>query len=242
MQILPAIDLLGGQCVRLKQGVEKTARVYNHDPVQQAIAWEQQGGHVLHIVNLDGAFGRAVENVQAIEKILNAVACPVELGGGIRRMEDIEHWLNVGVTRVILGTVAVTNPKVVDQAVQTYGPEKIIVGLDGRENKVAIEGWEKQTNTGICDLAVQMKQKGVKRIIYTDVSRDGELVGPNIRATDTLSRETGMNMIASGGFSRLEHFDQLYSLKNPYIEGAIVGTALYENKLDLADLIKRYGD
>ncbi|MDZ7723360.1 MAG: HisA/HisF-related TIM barrel protein [candidate division KSB1 bacterium] len=151
MQILPAIDLLGGKCVRLKQGAEKTAKVYNEDPVQQARLWEEQGGEVLHIVNLDGAFGRAAENVQAIESIVNAVTCPVELGGGIRNMQDIERWLELGVTRVILGTVAITDPEIVDSAVRTYGAEKIIVGLDGRDNKVAIEGWEKQTDTGIFD-------------------------------------------------------------------------------------------
>ena len=242
MQILPAIDLLGGQCVRLKQGAEKTAKVYNDDPVQQAQLWEQQGAHVLHIVNLDGAFGRSAENVHAIEQIVRSVQCPVELGGGIRSMKDIERWLSVGITRVILGTVAVTDPDIVDKALEQYGSESIIVGLDARNNKVAIEGWEKQTETGIFDLALQMKGKGVNRIIYTDVHRDGELTGPDISATDRLSRECRLQVIASGGFSSPEHFEQLYALNNPNIEGAIVGTALYEKQLDLADLVKRYSD
>lgn len=236
MIILPAIDLLHGQCVRLRQGREDSAKIYNNDPPAQAIAWQQLGSRMLHLVNLDGAFGRMNNNVQVIKDILAAISIPVELGGGIRTLQDASQWLDLGVERVIFGTVAVTNSEIIAQAVRTFGANRVIVGIDARDNKVAIAGWEQQTDTDVFTFARQMKDLGVVRLIYTDVHRDGELIGANIENTVNLAVATQMQVIASGGFSRMEDFSALLKANCKYIEGAIVGKALYENKLDLLKL------
>ncbi len=241
MLILPAIDLLNGKCVRLRQGAEKTAKVYSSNPPQVAQQWQAEGGQMIHVVNLDGAFGRAQKNVQTIRDIVEQVDIPIELGGGIRSLEDIRQWLAAGVHRVILGTVALEKPEIVAQAVQEFGAEHIVVGIDGRDQKVAIKGWEEQTDTDVVSLARKMKSLGAVRIIYTDVRRDGELVGPNIESTNMVAEKSGMKVIASGGFSTFEHFEELAETKNENIEGAIIGTALYENNLKLCELLQRFG-
>ena len=240
MLILPAIDLLSGNAVRLKQGAENTAKVYSHHPPEIATKWQEAGAQYIHMVNLDGAFGRAQKNSDVIKQIVQTVSIPVELGGGIRSLQDVRSWLQIGVTRVILGTIAITEPDIVETAIAEFGPEAIVIGIDGRDNKVAIRGWEEQTETSVVQLAQQMKSRGAKRIIYTDVYRDGESVGPNIKNTDNLARESDLKVIASGGFSRMSHFDELEALNNPNIEGAIVGTALYEGELDLQELTRRF--
>jgi len=234
--ILPAIDLLQGRCVRLRQGREDSAHVYSDDPAAQALLWQQQGSAMLHLVNLDGAFGRAGKNIQIIKDILAAITIPVELGGGIRSLEDASQWLNLGVARVIFGTVAVTDPDIIARAIRTLGAAKVVVGIDARADKVAIAGWEQQTDTDVYIFARRMKDLGVERIIYTDVRRDGELSGPNIESTVALANHTQIQVIASGGFSRLEDFSALLNTNCKYIEGAIVGKALYENQLDLVEL------
>lgn len=240
MLILPAIDLLNGEAVRLKQGKEDTAKSYNHDPASAARDWRQAGAEMIHVVNLDGAFGRAHKNSNAIKEIVRAVDIPVELGGGIRSVDDAMQWLDIGVQRVIFGTMALTHPHIIDQAIRRFGAEKVVVGIDGRKGKVAIRGWEEQTETSVLDLALQMKTIGVQHIIYTDVTRDGELAGPDFESTDSLARQADMKVIASGGFSTMEHFAQLQSLGNTNISGAIVGTAIYEGKIDLRELTTRY--
>jgi phosphoribosylformimino-5-aminoimidazole carboxamide ribotide isomerase len=237
MIILPAIDLINGAAVRLKQGEEKTAKIYSTAPADVARRWQDAGAGILHVVNLDGAFGREKINHQAVQDILNAVTIPIELGGGIRSIEDARQWLDAGVARVILGTVAQQQPQIVREAIERFGMERVVVGIDGRQNKVAIRGWEEQTQTDVLSLALSMKKIGVERIIFTDVSRDGELSGPNLASTDALARDSGLRIIASGGFSALEHFERLAAVQNANIEGAIVGTALYEGKLDLKRLI-----
>jgi len=234
--IFPAIDLLDGKCVRLKQGVEKTAKVYHPFPAEMAKQWQEMGARYLHVVNLDGAFGRAQKNIEAIQDILHAVSIPVQLGGGIRNLQDIQQWLSLGISRVILGTIAVTEPEIVQQAVDEFGPDSIVVGVDAREDKVAIHGWETQTQMTIPDLVRKIKSYGVRRIVYTDIQRDGKLVGPNITRTVQIANEMEINVIASGGFSDLEHLRTLQEAKSPYIEGAIIGTALYERQLDLVQL------
>lgn len=241
MLILPAIDLLNGQCVRLKQGAEKTAKVYSSNPPEMAQRWQDEGARMIHVVNLDGAFGRAEQNVQTIRDIVGQIDIPIELGGGIRSLEDVRQWLGAGVHRVILGTVALEQPDIVAQAVQKFGTEHIVVGIDGRDQKVAIKGWEEQTDTDVISLAGKMKSLGAGRIIYTDVRRDGELVGPNIESTNLVAEQSGMKVIASGGFSAFEHFKRLAETRNENIEGAIVGTALYEKNLELSDLLQRFG-
>jgi len=240
MLILPAIDLLDGQAVRLKQGAEKTKKVYSDNPPEMALMWQSLGAEMIHVVNLDGAFGRAAKNVEVIQKIVQAVNIPIELGGGIRSMGDVEKWLHIGVSRVIFGTVALTHPEILEESIKECGAEKIVIGIDGRDNKVAIRGWEEQTDTSVLALALKMKELGAVRIIYTDVHRDGELVGPNIESTDALAHESGMHVIASGGFSSMEHFEKLEALNNPLIEGAIVGTAIYEGKIELTELTSRF--
>ncbi len=232
MIILPAIDLLDGQCVRLRQGVESTSKVYSSRPEDMARHWQDLGAQYLHVVNLDGAFGRARKNIDSITKILEAVCIPVELGGGIRTLEDAENWLKLGVQRVIFGTVAVTQPELVSRAVQTFGPEKVVAGVDAKNGLAAIEGWERVTAQTAVDCARQMKSRGVERIIYTDVGRDGELSGPNLKSTGELASGVGIKVIASGGFSAMAHFEKLAEMENGLIEGAIVGKALYENRID----------
>ncbi|MBN2410325.1 1-(5-phosphoribosyl)-5-[(5-phosphoribosylamino)methylideneamino]imidazole-4-carboxamide isomerase [candidate division KSB1 bacterium] len=236
MIVLPAIDLLNGQCVRLLQGAEKTAKIYSSEPAAMALKWQEMGSQIIHLVNLDGAFGRELKNVRVIKDILSTITIPVELGGGIRSFEDAENWLNLGVSRVIFGTVAITSPEIIVQSVNEFGADKVIVGIDARQDKVAIEGWEKQTNKDVFSFAKEMKQIGIERIIYTDVHRDGRLSGPNIENTIKLANQCRCRIIASGGFSRLEDFQALSDARSEFIEGAIVGKALYENKLDLEQL------
>lgn len=240
MQILPAIDLLDGQCVRLKQGAESTAKIYSKHPQEIAELWQENGASIIHVVNLDGAFGRSQKNDKTIRKILKRITIPIELGGGIRSFEDACLWLDSGVSRIIFGTLALKNPEIVKQTIEKYSPSRVIVGIDGKKNRVAVEGWEKQTDIAILDLAFKMKDMGVERIIYTDISRDGELIGPNIDRTKTLAEKSGLKIIASGGFSKYIHFDELLATGKTNIEGAIVGTALYEKQLNLSDLIEQY--
>ena len=240
MLILPAIDLLDGAAVRLKQGREDTKKVYSNDPPAMARKWQDLGAQIIHLVNLDGAFGRAHKNVDVIKNIVRTVNIPIELGGGIRSMDDVQRWLDIGVHRVIIGTAALTRPDIVEKAASKYGAGKIVVGIDGRKGKVAIRGWEEQTQAGVLDLALKMRDLGVCRIIYTDVHRDGELIGPNFDSTDELARKANIKVIASGGFSAVEHFEKLQALQNPNIEGAIVGTAIYEGKIELEQLTKRF--
>ena len=240
MIVLPAIDLLDGKCVRLKQGAESTAKIYSENPAQIAQEWQAGGAGIIHVVNLDGAFGRAQKNTLAIKAILQAIDIPIELGGGVRSADDAEKWLDLGVSRVILGTVAVSSPDVVQECIKKFGPAKIVVGIDARGDNVAIEGWEKQTQKSVFELAKQMKDMGVERIIYTDVQCDGELVGPNIERTDRLAKESGLKVIASGGFSEIKHFEDLKAVNNANIEGAIVGTALYEQNLTVNELVRLF--
>lgn len=240
MLILPAIDLINGNCVRLKEGAESTRKIYSDQPHIVAKQWQDEGARMIHVVNLDGAFGRAGQNVRVIEKILSSVSIPVELGGGIRTLEDAGNWLSLGVARVIFGTVAVTQPKIVADAVQKYGAEKVVVGIDARQDKVAIEGWEKQTGEEVLSFARKMQGLGVERFIYTDIQRDGRSTGPNVERTAQLARETQVKVIASGGISSVAHLQSLMDTNERNIEGAIIGTALYEGELSLADVVEQF--
>ncbi|MDZ7317312.1 MAG: 1-(5-phosphoribosyl)-5-[(5-phosphoribosylamino)methylideneamino]imidazole-4-carboxamide isomerase [candidate division KSB1 bacterium] len=240
MIIFPAIDLLNGAAVRLKQGAEKSAKVYSTNPAETARQWQEAGAVFLHVVDLDGAFGRPEVNTAAIEAILKAVTIPVQLGGGIRSLEDAARRLEAGVHRVIFGTAALEKPELIEESLARFGVERVVVGLDAKQNKVAVKGWEEQTDADLFATAKRMRSLGVERIIYTDVGRDGLLSGPNLAAADSLARQTGLKVIASGGFSERRHFAELAALHNPLIEGAIVGTALYEKRLQLSDLINEF--
>lgn len=236
MQIYPAIDIKNGQCVRLKQGRFDDMTVYGNDPLGIARKFVAAGATYLHVVDLDGARMGAGYNQDVIKKIIDTFNVPVQTGGGIRTMRDIEERIAIGVSRVILGTTAVSNPEIVKEAVKIYG-EKIAVGIDAVNGRVAIQGWEKVSEVSAMELCKQMKNFGVKTIIYTDITKDGMMVGPNIESTKEIIDATGVNIIASGGISAMmdiEKADQIGS------HGVIIGKAIYQGALNLADVINRF--
>ena len=237
MRLYPAIDIKNGQCVRLRQGVFEDTTVYANEPYQVAKEFEADGAKFLHIVDLDGALRGTGANDEALKKIVENVNIPVEIGGGIRTMEDIEHRLSLGVTRVILGTKAVESPEFVKEAVEKFGADKIVVGIDAKDGMVAIKGWETISNVDAVTLALSMKELGVKTIIYTDISKDGMLCGPNFSQTARLVEATGMDIVASGGVSCM---NDLIELEKINVEGAILGKAIYEKRVDLKEAAARF--
>lgn len=237
MRLYPAIDLKDGQCVRLKQGLFDQVKAYSDSPAEVARLWESQGGRFLHLVDLDGALrGRSV-NAACIRQIVDAVSIPVELGGGIRTLSDIREVLKLGVYRAILGTKAVQEPELLARAVREFGSEHIAAGIDAKNGYVAIQGWETVSRRRAIDLALEMKDMGVRTIIYTDISRDGMLSGPNVEATRQMAEQTGLDIVASGGMSCMEDLEQLYEAG---ISGAIIGKALYEKRIDLREAVRRF--
>lgn len=237
MQLYPAIDMKNGQCVRLRQGEFKDITVYSDHPEKVAQYWQSQGASFLHLVDLDGALAGRSVNAEAIRRITSAVSLPVEIGGGIRTEEDIEAMLSLGVKRVIIGTKAVEQPEFLRDMVQKFGADAIVAGVDAKNGLVATQGWEQVSSVRASDLCNQMKELGVKHIVYTDISRDGMLSGPNVEATRRLTEDTGLDIIASGGVSCMEDLEALYRAG---IRGAIIGKALYENRISLAEAVKRY--
>lgn len=233
MILFPAIDLKGGQCVRLLKGDMTAATVFNDDPAAQARAFASQGFRWLHVVDLDGAVaGRAV-NGAAVEAILAAVTIPVQLGGGIRDRAGIEQWLARGVRRVILGTAALRNPALVKEACRAH-PGRIVVGIDARGGKVAVEGWEETSTVTASELALKFEDAGVAAIVYTDIDRDGALAGVNVEATAVLARGLKTPVIASGGVASLEDIRALRRHERAGIAGVICGRALYDGRIDPA--------
>jgi phosphoribosylformimino-5-aminoimidazole carboxamide ribotide isomerase len=238
MILFPAIDLKGGQCVRLVKGDMAQATVFNTDPADQARQFASAGAEWLHLVDLDGAFAGEPVNQPAVESILSATALPVQLGGGIRDMARIETWLEKGVTRIILGTVALKNPDLVRQACRTF-PGKIAVGIDAKGGKVAVEGWAETSELTALDLARRFEDAGVAAIIYTDIDRDGLLQGVNVAATTELAAALAIPVIASGGVSSLEDIEKLLDVlpqsraHGGGIVGVISGRAIYDGRLDL---------
>lgn len=235
MILYPAIDLKEGRCVRLIRGDMEQATVFNDDPAAQAASFADAGASWLHLVDLDGAFAGKPMNAKAVEAIINEVDIPVQLGGGIRTLETIESWLNCGVMRVILGTVAVKAPDLVKEACRKF-PGHIAVGIDAREGRVAVEGWAEDTDILAINLARKFADAGVEAIIYTDIDRDGVLQGANIPATAEIARSVSIPVIASGGVSSLTDLRALIVEKR--IAGAIVGRALYDGRIDLAEALK----
>ncbi|RVT86759.1 1-(5-phosphoribosyl)-5-[(5-phosphoribosylamino)methylideneamino]imidazole-4-carboxamide isomerase [Rhodobacteraceae bacterium CCMM004] len=239
MILYPAIDLKDGQCVRLLRGEMEAATVFGDDPAAQARAFADGGCDWLHIVDLNGAFAGWPVNAAAVEAILGAVDVPVQLGGGIRDRETIEAWLDKGLSRVILGTVAVEDPDLVRAATRAH-PGRIAVGLDARRGMVATRGWATETDLHVTDLARAFEDAGVAAIIYTDIDRDGAMGGPNVAATADLARATSIPVIASGGVASL---DDLRALKDTgVIAGAISGRALYDGAIDLAEALAALKD
>lgn len=231
MILFPAIDLKGGQCVRLKLGDMAEATVFNDDPAAQARDFEAQGFHWLHLVDLDGAFAGKPVNAPAVEAILAAIRIPVQLGGGIRDMAMIETWLGRGIKRVILGTVALRDPELVKDACRRF-PGRIAVGIDAKGGKVAVEGWAETSELTAIDLARRFADAGVAAIIFTDVDRDGVLKGLNIEATLSLAKAVDIPVIASGGLASLADIERLLEPDCAILEGAISGRALYDGRLD----------
>ena len=236
MIIFPAIDLKDGQCVRLKLGDMDQATVFNDNPGNQARAFENQGFEWLHVVDLNGAFAGKSENSAAVESILANTSNPVQLGGGIRDLEGIAHWLDKGITRVILGTVAVRDPDLVKEACKRF-PGRIAVGIDAKGGKVAVEGWAETSELSVIDLARQFEDAGVAAIIYTDIDRDGILTGLNIDATLELARAVSIPVIASGGLASIEDVKRLLQPDCAILEGAITGRALYDGRLDPSEAL-----
>ena len=236
MILFPAIDLKDGQCVRLVRGEMDQATVFGEDPAAQARAFEVAGFTHLHVVDLNGAFAGRPANAGAVDAILTAVDMPVQLGGGIRDMATIELWLEKGVNRVILGTVAVKNPTLVAEAAKAF-PGRVVAGIDARDGLVAVEGWAEVSELAAKDLARRMADVGVAAIVYTDISRDGVLAGLNIEATVQLARDAGVPVIASGGLASIDDVRDLLAAGEPGIEGAIAGRALYDGRLDPAEAL-----
>lgn len=236
MILFPAIDLKEGLAVRLEQGDMARATVFNKDPAAQAMAFEQQGFRYLHMVDLDGAFAGKPMNAAAVDRILETIAIPVQLGGGIRDMATIEGWLEKGVTRVIIGTAAVRDPALVRDAAKRF-PGRVAVGLDARDGKVAVQGWAESSELSVLEIAQRFEDAGVAAIIYTDIARDGLLKGLNLDATIALAEAISIPVIASGGLASIEDVKQMLEPRAAKLEGAIAGRALYDGRLDAAEAL-----
>ena len=237
MIVYPAIDLRRGRCVRLRMGLPSEEMVYSEDPVAVARRWEMEGARWLHIVNLDGAFEEDSPNLKVLAEILSAVEIPVQFGGGLRGIESIGEVLSLGVSRVVLGTVAVHRPEVVEEAITMFGPGKVAVGIDARDGLVATHGWRKTSPLTALELAARMKALGVVRIVHTDISRDGMLTGVNAKSSAELARKTGLKVIASGGVSSLDDIRQVKAFENDGLEGVIIGQALYTGAISLPEAL-----
>jgi phosphoribosylformimino-5-aminoimidazole carboxamide ribotide isomerase len=234
--LFPAIDLKDGLCVRLQQGDMARATVFNRDPAEQAHTFEVQGFEYLHIVDLDGAFAGKPVNAGAVDRILETVAIPVQLGGGVRDTATVEAWLDKGVTRVIIGTAAVRDPPFVKQAARDF-PGRVAVGLDARDGKVATQGWAETSELSALDIAKRFEDVGVSAIIYTDIARDGMLQGLDWDATIALAEAISIPVVASGGLASIEDVKQLVSPRAKKLQGAIAGRVLYDGRLNAGDAL-----
>jgi len=238
MIIYPAIDLRGGKVVRLKEGDPNRQTVFSDDPLAAAQRWIEQGAEWLHMVNLDGAFASANDNGRILEAV-SQLGVPVQFGGGLRQIADIEQAIKGGAGRVVLGTAAVQQHEMVAAAVDCWGAERICVALDARDGKVTTHGWQESANVTPFELGTQMAELGVCHALYTDVSRDGGLAGVNLESTIELARKTGLQVIASGGVSQLSEIEQL--AQSGVVAGAVIGMALYEGRMSLSEAIQAAG-
>jgi phosphoribosylformimino-5-aminoimidazole carboxamide ribotide isomerase len=241
MLIIPAIDLKDGKCVRLEQGRDERTTVYSGDPVAMAQEWVRQGARRLHLVNLDGAFGRTSGNLDVVRTIAHAVGIETEFGGGLRTLDAIQKAIDAGVDKVVLGTVAVEEPTILADTLQRFGPGRVIVALDGKGGKVATRGWTNVTDVPVLELAQRLQREGVREVLYTDITRDGMLSGPDLATLAQLG-SLGLSLIASGGVSSAADIHALRSIHAVSLLGVIVGKALYENQVTLPELMKAAGD
>ncbi|WP_169566943.1 1-(5-phosphoribosyl)-5-[(5-phosphoribosylamino)methylideneamino]imidazole-4-carboxamide isomerase [Sneathiella limimaris] len=237
MNLYPAIDLKDGNCVRLLRGEMDAATVFNTDPGDQARAFKDAGFKRIHLVDLNGAFEGKPVNAAAVESILKATNVPSQLGGGIRDLKTIEMWLEKGISRVILGTIALRDPEIVKAACREF-PGHIAVGIDARDSMVAVEGWAETSETSALDLAQKFEDAGVEAIIYTDIDRDGALQGVNVEATAALAEKISIPIIASGGVASIKDIEDLLAVRDSGIEGVIIGRALYDGRIDPAEALK----
>ncbi|MDZ7266275.1 MAG: 1-(5-phosphoribosyl)-5-[(5-phosphoribosylamino)methylideneamino]imidazole-4-carboxamide isomerase [candidate division KSB1 bacterium] len=238
MLLFPAIDLKGGRCVRLLRGEAASAKIYGDDPVAIARSFAAAGAAWLHLVDLDAAFSGSTGNRTMIRRIIAAVEIPVQTGGGMRSLHHIAAMLDAGARRVVIGTAAVSQPELVEEALTQFGAEAIAVGIDARDGRVATSGWTDTSEIEAVAFAQQMHRLGVRWTVYTDIARDGTLQGPNLAATAALARQSGLQVIAAGGVARLEDLVALRHLEKDGVAGVIVGKALYEGKFTLAEALQ----
>jgi phosphoribosylformimino-5-aminoimidazole carboxamide ribotide isomerase len=243
MLIIPAIDLKNGQCVRLSRGLKASARVYDGEPVEAARRFEAEGARMLHVVDLDGAFDESLSpNRGVAREIIRAVRIPVQFGGGLRSTADVRQMIESGAERVIIGTLAIESPELLEEMVSLFG-SRVAVGIDARGGRVLTHGWERQAQTSAVELAQRIARLGVERIIYTDVSRDGMLLGINIEQTCTVARESGLKVTASGGVSSLADIERVAQASADGVDSVIIGKALYEKRFTLQEALQtaQYG-
>jgi phosphoribosylformimino-5-aminoimidazole carboxamide ribotide isomerase len=239
MIILPAIDIRGGKCVRLLQGDYNKETIYAENPAEQAMKWEKGGAEIIHLVDLDGAKAGHVVNVTSIEDICKTVTIPCELGGGIRSLADAEKVLALGITRIILGTIACEKPELVKELLKEFGSDRIVLGIDAKNGKAAVKGWLETTSQDAFELAIKFAVMGVKRFIYTNIATDGMLTGPNFDGVALLcDKVPSCRIIASGGISSADDVKKLVKLNKANLEGTIVGKALYDGRTTINQLLK----
>jgi len=236
LKVIPAVDLKQGRCVRLFQGNMDRETVFSDKPEEMAALWQSKGAQYIHVVDLDGAVRRSPQNVKAVRKILDHVNVPVQLGGGIRDIETIRFYLDLGLTRVILGTAAKQNPELVREACSLF-PGAVVAGIDARDDRVAVDGWTTETAESPYDLAKKLQQDGLAAVIFTDISRDGMRTGPNLESTRKMCRSVDIPVICAGGVATIDHVMALKDLNEPNLWGVITGRAIYEGTLDLAKAI-----
>jgi len=234
MEVIPAIDLKNGRCVRLFQGDFNQETVFSDDPLATALSWEEQGGHRIHVVDLDGAIQGRPTHLEVITSIVSTLRIPVQVGGGIRDLRSAEAWLDAGVDRIVIGTAAVRDPDMVQEICRKFGSERVVVSVDAKEGLVALQGWKEASTTTVFQLASQMAQIGVVRLLYTDIARDGALSGPDFITNERLVIETGLAIQASGGVASVEHIKDLVPTG---VDGVIVGRAIYTGGVSLSEAV-----
>lgn len=236
MIVIPAIDLKEGKCVRLKQGIFSDKKVYADDPAAVAISYQEAGAKRLHLIDLDGAESGVSENEAIISGILDDLTIPVQIGGGIRSMETIRKWLTLGADRVIVSTLAVQSPDVFNSALDEFGSARLVLAVDARDGKVAIKGWQEDVDISAAELALEFKEQGLARVLYTDIARDGMFTGPSIESTKELAIKSGLKVIASGGISSLDDLIALKEIELYGVDSVVVGKAFYEGRIKPEDV------
>lgn len=234
--ILPAIDLKDGKCVRLVQGAQGTEKIYSDDPVKMAVLWRGENAKTLHVVDLDGAFEGKMKNIDVLRRMIDAVDIPIQVGGGIRTYEQVKQLIDCGVVRVVLGTAAIEDPDLVAQCIKEFGARRIVIGIDAKNGIVMTKGWKENTGIEAVSLALNMKSLGICRIVYTDITRDGMLTGPNFNEIKEMAVKTQLRVTAAGGISGYQDLIKLQELEQYGVDSVIVGKALYEDKFPCQEL------